>query len=270
MGDSRAYLLRAGSLDQLTADHSLVAEKVRIGILTPQEADASELQSVLTRAVGTSASVEVDTDEQMLLVGDSVLLCSDGLTRMVTDPEIASTLLTSTSAQEAADRLVDLANENGGADNVSVIVLRIDREVGGRARTPENLETKLRVRIAPASTGGEHRMSRLVLKFEGAALKEVPLGTRPVTIGRAPDNDIPIDNLAVSNYHARVYVEAGSLVVEDLNSLNGSFLNDIRVERAMLKDGDAILIGKHRHLGGPGARCGAAGGWHCAKRRRRA
>lgn len=91
-------------------------------------------------------------------------------------------------------------------------------------------------------------MSRLVLKFESSALKEVPLGTRPVTIGRAPDNDIQIDNLAVSNYHARVYVEAGSLVVEDLNSLNGSFLNDIRVERAMLKDGDAILIGKHQIL----------------------
>jgi pSer/pThr/pTyr-binding forkhead associated (FHA) protein len=91
-------------------------------------------------------------------------------------------------------------------------------------------------------------MSRLVLKFESSSLKEVPLGTRPVTIGRAPDNDIQIDNLAVSNYHARVYVEAGSLVVEDLNSLNGSFLNDMRVERAMLKDGDAILIGKHEIL----------------------
>ena len=125
VGDSRAYLLRAGSLEQLTADHSLVAEKVRIGILTPQEADASELQSVLTRAVGTNENVEVDADEQMLLVGDSLLLCSDGLSRMVTDPEIASTLLTSTSAQNAADRLVDLANENGGVDNVSVIVLRI-------------------------------------------------------------------------------------------------------------------------------------------------
>jgi len=89
-------------------------------------------------------------------------------------------------------------------------------------------------------------MSRLVLKFESSSLKEVPLGTRPVTIGRAPDNDIQIDNLAVSNYHARVYSEAGSLVVEDLNSLNGSFLNDNRVERAMLKDGDSILIGKHQ------------------------
>ena len=125
VGDSRAYLLRAGSMDQLTADHSLVAEKVRVGILTPQEADASEMQSVLTRAVGTSGKVEVDTDEQVLLVGDSVLLCSDGLTRMVSDPEIASTLLTSATSQEAADRLVDLANEYGGVDNVSVIVLRI-------------------------------------------------------------------------------------------------------------------------------------------------
>jgi PPM family protein phosphatase len=131
VGDSRAYLLRAGSLDQLTADHSLVAEKVRIGILTPQEADASEMQSVLTRAVGTNSTVQVDANEQMLLVGDSLLLCSDGLTRMVTDPEIASTLLTSTSAQEAADRLVDLANEYGGADNVTAIVLRVTQKSDG-------------------------------------------------------------------------------------------------------------------------------------------
>jgi PPM family protein phosphatase len=125
VGDSRVYLLRAGSMDQLTADHSLVAEKVRVGILTPQEADASELQSVLTRAVGTNGSVQVDTDEQALLVGDFLLLCSDGLTRMVTDPEIASTLLTSSTAQESADRLIDLANENGGVDNVTVVVLRV-------------------------------------------------------------------------------------------------------------------------------------------------
>jgi len=124
VGDSRAYLLREAALEQLTADHSLVAEKVRVGILTPQEADASEMQSILTRAVGTRDKVEVDTDEQMLVVGDTILLCSDGLTRMVTEPEIASTLLTSNSAQDAADRLVNLANEYGGADNITVIVLR--------------------------------------------------------------------------------------------------------------------------------------------------
>lgn len=131
VGDSRVYLLRSGSLDQLTADHSLVAEKVRSGILTPQQADESELQSVLTRAVGTNAEVEVDADEQVLLANDTLLLCSDGLTRMVTEPEIASTLLTITPAQAAADRLVDLANENGGADNVTVIVVRIRPKSNG-------------------------------------------------------------------------------------------------------------------------------------------
>ena len=88
-------------------------------------------------------------------------------------------------------------------------------------------------------------MARLVLKYEAAVLKEVPLGGRPVSIGRAPDNDIPIDNLAVSNYHARVYAEAGHLVVEDLNSLNGTFVNEQRIERATVRDGDTIHIGKH-------------------------
>lgn len=131
VGDSRAYLLRAGSLDQLTADHSLVAEQVRQGILTPQEAESSELQSVLTRALGSREDVEVDADEQVLLEKDIIVLCCDGLTRMVTDPEIASTLLMSESAQAAADRLVDLANENGGEDNVTVIVVRAIQEVKG-------------------------------------------------------------------------------------------------------------------------------------------
>lgn len=91
-------------------------------------------------------------------------------------------------------------------------------------------------------------MARLVLKFENTVLKEVPIGGRPVTIGRAPDNDIPIDNLAVSNYHARVYSEAGRLVVEDLDSLNGTLVNELRVERSTLRDGDSILIGKHHVL----------------------
>jgi len=91
-------------------------------------------------------------------------------------------------------------------------------------------------------------MARLLLKFEMEVVKEVPLSSRPVTIGRAPDNDIPIDNLAVSNYHARVYSEAGRLVIEDLDSLNGTFVNDMRVERATLKDGDLISVGKHHIL----------------------
>src|ERR1700687_1438394 len=88
-------------------------------------------------------------------------------------------------------------------------------------------------------------MPKLTLMFEEKTVKEVPVGAKPVGIGRSPDNDLPVDNLAVSNYHARVYVEAGRLVVEDLDSLNGTFVNDMRVERATLSDGDSRHIGKH-------------------------
>jgi pSer/pThr/pTyr-binding forkhead associated (FHA) protein len=88
-------------------------------------------------------------------------------------------------------------------------------------------------------------MAKLSLMFEDKLVKQVPIGARPVTIGRSPDNDLPVDNLAVSTYHARVYYEAGRLVVEDLESLNGTFVNDLRVERATLHDGDSIWIGKH-------------------------
>jgi len=88
-------------------------------------------------------------------------------------------------------------------------------------------------------------MAKLSLMFENRLVKEVPIGSRPVGIGRSPDNDLPVDNLAVSNHHARVFFEAGRLVVEDLDSLNGTFVNDLRVERATLHDGDSIWIGKH-------------------------
>lgn len=88
-------------------------------------------------------------------------------------------------------------------------------------------------------------MAKLSLMFEEKLVKEVPIGSRPVSIGRSPDNDLPVDNLAVSNHHARVYFEANRLVVEDLDSLNGTFVNDLRVERATLHDGDSIWIGKH-------------------------
>src|ERR1700724_2615447 len=89
-------------------------------------------------------------------------------------------------------------------------------------------------------------MAKLSLMFENKIMKEVPVGSRPITIGRSPDNDLPVDNLAVSNHHAKIYYEAGRMVIEDLDSLNGTFVNDLRVERATLHDGDNIHIGKHK------------------------
>lgn len=131
VGDSRAYLLRSGNLQQLTSDHSLVAEQVRRGILTPAEADVSEMQSVLLRALGAQPDLEVDADEHTLFVRDVLLLCSDGLTRMVTEPEIAGTLQAEPDPNKAAQKLVELANERGGSDNITVVVVRTSSEYKG-------------------------------------------------------------------------------------------------------------------------------------------
>jgi serine/threonine protein phosphatase PrpC len=125
VGDSRAYLLRDGALEQITQDHSLVAEQVRQGILTEEEAEISNLRSVLTRALGPHDQVLVDAAERTLQGGDTLLVCTDGLTRMVTDTEIAMTLTTPPSAQAAAERLIELANDYGGEDNCTVVVVRI-------------------------------------------------------------------------------------------------------------------------------------------------
>jgi len=131
VGDSRLYRMRQGQLEQVTQDHSLVAEQVRRGILTQQQADSSQMQSVLIRALGIDPEVEVDAEEQTVLPGDILVLCSDGLNRMVSDPDIGSILNTSLSAQEAVERLISLANENGGEDNVTVIVVRVGGDANG-------------------------------------------------------------------------------------------------------------------------------------------
>ena len=131
VGDSRAYLLRAGGLQQLTSDHSLVAEQVRRGILTPQQAEESDMQSVLLRALGAHPEVEVDIEEIDLIPRDVLLFCSDGLTRMVTEPEIAGCLQAQTDPGTAAQKLVELANDRGGLDNVTVVVARIQEESKG-------------------------------------------------------------------------------------------------------------------------------------------
>ena len=125
VGDSRAYLLRSGTVQQLTSDHSLVAEQVRRGILTPAEAERSDMQSVLLRALGAHPEIEVDSEEHVLFANDVLLLCSDGLTRMITEPEIAGTLQAEPDPAKAAERLVQLANEQGGADNVTAVVVHI-------------------------------------------------------------------------------------------------------------------------------------------------
>jgi PPM family protein phosphatase len=131
VGDSRAYRLRSGELEQLTNDHSFVAEQVRRGVLTQQEAQQSALQNVLLRALGQEPQVEIDVSEELVLDSDVILLCSDGLTRELTDRQIANILADTGDAQTAADRLVEAANEAGGEDNITAIVLRPGGKRGG-------------------------------------------------------------------------------------------------------------------------------------------
>lgn len=124
VGDSRAYFFRSGTLEQITDDHSYVAEMIAAGKLTPAEAEVHPYRSVLTRAVGLDPTVVVDRYGRLLEPGDRVLLCSDGLTAMVTDDQIAEILLRPDPA-ETAEALVAAANEAGGADNITVIVIDV-------------------------------------------------------------------------------------------------------------------------------------------------
>jgi protein phosphatase len=126
VGDSRAYLLRAGALRQLTDDHTLVNRMVKAGEITAAEAEVHPHRNVLVRALGTEPDVPLDEQDVGLLDGDRLLLCSDGLTGMLTEEQIQAILGSTDGApQEAADRLVLAANRAGGVDNITVVVLDV-------------------------------------------------------------------------------------------------------------------------------------------------
>ena len=131
IGDSRLYLIRGGGIQPLTEDHSLVAEQVRRGLLTEEEAERSPQKNIITRALGIEATVEVALDELPLEATDVLLLCSDGLTRGVKPDEILHEVRNGATPQAAAERLVELANAAGGEDNTTVVLIAL-REGGLR------------------------------------------------------------------------------------------------------------------------------------------
>jgi len=125
VGDSRAYRMRDGELSQLTRDHSLVAELERSGQITPEAAEHHPQRSIITRALGPERDVEVDTYTLAGREGDVFLICSDGLTSMISDEEVSSILHSATSLDDAAGALVRAANQSGGKDNITVILFRL-------------------------------------------------------------------------------------------------------------------------------------------------
>lgn len=125
VGDSRGYRFRDGHLEQLTEDHSLVADLVRDGMLRPDQAEQHPQRNVITRALGIDADVQVDWWVHTPVAGDRFLLCSDGLFNEVPEPVIASVLARVPWPEDAVEQLVDMANEGGGRDNITVLIVDI-------------------------------------------------------------------------------------------------------------------------------------------------
>jgi serine/threonine protein phosphatase PrpC len=125
VGDSRAYLVRNGVAVQLTDDHSFVAERVRLGIMTPAEAGVSAMRSVITRAIGVDIDVQPDLYDVPIQSGDALLLVSDGLTRHLSSADLEEVLSSTDNAEQACTSLVEYANQRGGSDNITCIVIRI-------------------------------------------------------------------------------------------------------------------------------------------------
>jgi protein phosphatase len=151
VGDSRAYLFRDGELKRLTKDHSLVEELVDRGKLTEEQAAEHPQRSIITRALGPEPTVEVDTWSYPVRAGDVLLLCSDGLTSMISDKQLAAVLASTGDLRSAAQQLIDAANAAGGRDNITVVLFRVE-EAGDGAGVEQPTMVGARVPPVPPPT----------------------------------------------------------------------------------------------------------------------
>jgi len=187
VGDSRAYLLRDGDLIQITDDHSWVGEMVRRGDLTPAQAAIHPHRSVITRALGTDDDVVPDVTEMAITSGDRLLLCSDGLTGMITDTAIAELMQGGNDPQATAESLVQAALAAGGEDNVTVIVVDVRSEVISDSGEDETLSwDDDRIIIGPSDRGAavsaaSHRARRAGAAVRGRLGRLTVPSLRPVS-----------------------------------------------------------------------------------------
>jgi len=130
IGDCRGFIVRDGQLDQITNDHSLVADQVRLGIITPDEAENHPAKNVITRALGTRKEVTPDIYEELFQPGDRLMICCDGLHGVVSADEMLRIMLDAESAKDGCQRLVERANELGGPDNITVVLVHYQEPNG--------------------------------------------------------------------------------------------------------------------------------------------
>lgn len=144
IGDSRIYLIRGDAIQQLTSDHSLVMEQVRRGLMTLEEAEKSEMQNVIVRALGTEESVEPDLEDHEFVPGDVLMLCSDGLSRYVKESAMLELIRGNEDLDQACEKLIEAAKAGGSDDNITCLLVRAreqDQSWGGRLKnliTPGN------------------------------------------------------------------------------------------------------------------------------------
>lgn len=125
VGDSRLYRVRNNQIEQITVDHSFVQEQIDRGLLTPEDAEKSDMRNMLTRSIGMKEDIPVDITEIDLAEDDYILLCSDGLTKMLDDVQISAVFKTSTDPDKISEELIRQSNEAGGGDNITVIVAKV-------------------------------------------------------------------------------------------------------------------------------------------------
>ncbi len=132
IGDSRCYRLRDGVLVQITKDHSLLQEQMDAGLITAEQAATSSIKNLVTRALGVDESVLLEVNEHTVLARDLYLMCSDGLSDMIDDIDITGVVSSDMTLEQKAKHLIDLANENGGRDNISVLLVELHETPGKR------------------------------------------------------------------------------------------------------------------------------------------
>lgn len=135
VGDSRTYLIREGQARQVTTDHSWVEAQVQVGIITRAEANKHPQRNIITRSLGNKLKLQVDIFEEQVMAGDSVLLCSDGLSNLVSDPEIGEVVSRGQKAEQAVRELIALAKQRGAPDNVTTVLLNVKRARSRLKRT---------------------------------------------------------------------------------------------------------------------------------------
>ena len=211
VGDSRAYLVRQGVANRLTEDHTIVAASIKNGTMTKEQAKVSALRSVLTRAVGTQESVQVDTLLVEIMPGDVFLICSDGLYGYVEDEEVP--VLCASAQEGLADKLIDIANERGGRDNITAVLLSFS---GVTVEEPEALTKHEALRGISLFTHLTYREQAEILAISN--VRGYPAGSAIVTEGE-PGEDLYVI------LRGRVAVEKDNVAITSI--LTGGYFGEM-------------------------------------------